>query len=45
MLIRLFGFDEYVHNIQTTVDMQGTGTIRATVFALLRYKALRKPED
>lgn len=29
-------------NIQTTVDMQGTGTIRAAVFALLRYKALRE---
>lgn len=29
-------------NIQTAVDMQGTGTIRAAVFALLRYKALRE---
>lgn len=29
-------------NIRTTVDMQGTGTIRAAVFALLRYKAMRE---
>ncbi|MHB8128915.1 MAG: ATP-dependent nuclease [Mobilitalea sp.] len=29
-------------NIQTSVEMQGTGTIRAAVFALLRYKALRE---
>lgn len=29
-------------NIKTPVDMQGTGTIRAAVFALLRYKALRE---
>ncbi len=28
-------------NIQTPVEMQGTGVIRSTVFALLRYKALR----
>lgn len=28
-------------NIQTPVEMQGTGVVRSTVFALLRYKALR----
>lgn len=28
-------------NIPTSVDMQGTGVVRSTVFALLRYKALR----
>ncbi|UOO46112.1 ATP-dependent endonuclease [Enterococcus casseliflavus] len=28
-------------NIPTPVEMQGTGVIRSTVFALLRYKALR----
>lgn len=28
-------------NIPTPVEMQGTGVVRSTVFALLRYKALR----
>lgn len=28
-------------NISTSVEMQGTGVIRSTVFALLRYKAIR----
>lgn len=28
-------------NIPTSVDMQGTGVIRSTVFALLRFKAIR----
>lgn len=31
-------------NIPTTVSMQGTGVIRSTVFALLRYKAVRDAE-
>ncbi|EAG9220666.1 hypothetical protein AJL11_06870 [Listeria monocytogenes] len=31
-------------NIQTPVEMQGTGVVRSTVFALLRYKALRDIE-
>ncbi|MBO0477424.1 ATP-dependent endonuclease [Vagococcus sp. DIV0080] len=31
-------------NIPTSVEMQGTGVIRSTVFALLRYKALRDME-
>ncbi|MDU5333656.1 ATP-dependent nuclease [Enterococcus sp.] len=30
-----------ISNIPTPVEMQGTGVIRSTVFALLRYKALR----
>lgn len=30
-----------ISNIVTPVEMQGTGVIRSTVFALLRYKALR----
>lgn len=29
-------------NIKTPVEMQGTGTIRAAVFALLRYRAIRE---
>ncbi|ALS01302.1 hypothetical protein ATZ33_07955 [Enterococcus silesiacus] len=31
-------------NIPTSVEMQGTGVIRSTVFALLRYKAIRDME-
>lgn len=31
-------------NIPTTVTMQGTGVVRSTVFALLRYKAVRDAE-
>ncbi len=30
-----------VSNIPTPVEMQGTGVVRSTVFALLRYKAIR----
>jgi len=29
-------------NIQTAVEMQGSGTVRAAVFALLRYRAIRE---
>lgn len=32
-------------NIQTTVELQGTGTVRAAVFALLRYRAIRENES
>jgi len=32
-------------NIHTSVDLQGTGSIRAAVFALLRYRATRESES